>query len=140
MGFIASAYLNFVQYQHYQSNQQQANGTITDLRYQLGINKSSPSPSPDSSVSVATPTPSPAVLGDQTTPTPTPAAPAAPTATATVINGGVKLRAQPSIQSQQTGWVPSGSVVTLGSYKGPSYQEITWNGLHGYVSTAYLQY
>lgn len=73
VGFAASAYLNYVQFQRAQDDQRQLQGTITDLRYQLAQD-SQASPSPSASV---TPSPSPSptqtpppVLGAQALPLP----------------------------------------------------------------------
>ncbi len=66
LGFVASAYLNFYQYQQANQEQSQLQGQITDLTYQVkqdhlpGGDAYSPSPSPAAnSGSSASPSPSP---------------------------------------------------------------------------------
>src|SRR5216683_8225345 len=86
LGFGASAYLNYAQFQRADQDKKLLNGTITDLKYQVEQDKlasnTSPSPSPSD-----TPSPSPS-----TTPTPSPAGAGASTQTAVVrVSGNVHL-------------------------------------------------
>lgn len=70
-GFVASAMLNVIQYQRAQSDKKLLQGTITDLRYQMNIDKQmadldSPTPTPSVSPSASVtpgPSTSPAVAG-----------------------------------------------------------------------------
>jgi hypothetical protein len=74
LGFGASAYLNYVQYERDQQDETLLQGQITDLKYQLNLNNSaSPSPSPLASTSPSptdspTPSSSPAVAGTSVVP------------------------------------------------------------------------
>jgi hypothetical protein len=55
LGLIASAYLNYMQFQYTDQDRKQLQGQITDLQYQLKQNQVSPTPS---TTPVFTPTPS----------------------------------------------------------------------------------
>lgn len=92
-------------------------------------------PAPATS-STPSPTPTPASTPSPTpTLTPTPAA--APTATTISY---VRLRAGASIATAVVAEFRGGEVVTLGAYSDSQWQEVTYNGLHGYVFKAYLRY
>ena len=128
LGFAASAYLNFVQYQNSQADLKQANGTITDLRYQVGLDraaKASPSPSA-----------SPAVLGDQATPTPTPSA--TPVASTTTTKAFVYLHSSPSQSSSILAQLQAGTTVTLVASANDKYEQVVYNGTTGYIAKSYL--
>ncbi|HEY6736281.1 MAG TPA: hypothetical protein VI322_01040 [Candidatus Saccharimonadia bacterium] len=66
-GFVASAVLNMIQFQHAQENTRLLQGRISDLQYQYNLDHASPTPVPDAS------TPAPSAAPEAT---PTPPAPA----------------------------------------------------------------
>ena len=85
----------------------------------------------------STPTPTPSATPAVTS-TPTPVTtPVAHTATTTVQ---VRLRVGASTSSAMIAWIDAGTVVTLGNYVDASWQEVTVNGLNGYIFRAYLAY
>ena len=140
VGFIATAYLNFVQYQNAQDNTRQLNGTITDLKYQLSLNTAGPSPSPralpqSSPTPTTSPTPTPAVLSASASPSPS----AAPATTA-VTNKYVYLHAAASASSRVLADLNAGTTVTLGGAVQNKYQPVSVNGTAGFVAQSYLTY
>jgi len=142
VGFVASVFLNFVQSQHAAQDHKLLQGEITDLRYQVNLDKvaaagptaspvatpeASPSPSPSPS---ASPTPSPsAVLDASTTKTATHKSPHN-------VHKGADQTSKIVIAYTQ---LPVGTSVTLGSMSG-QFQQVTFNGITGYILASYLQY
>ena len=140
VGFIATAYLNFVQYQNAQDNTRQLNGTITDLKYQLGLNTAGVSPSPSASpqpslAPSASPTPSPAVLSASASPTPS----AAPASTA-VTNQYTYLHAGANESSAVKEALNTGTSVTLTGAAQNKYQPVTVGGASGFIVQSHLTY
>ena len=70
-------------------------------------------------------------------PTPSPTPVLTLTATTKAI---VRLREQPTTASAVLADVQSGAVVKLGSYSDDLWQEVTYNGVHGYIYRSYLAY
>ena len=140
VGFIALAYLNFVQYQNAQDAARLAKGTITDLRYQLGLDEKAASPSPSPSISPSpstSPTPTPTTSAS---PTPTTTPTAAPAGRSATTNQPANLHTQPNIKSAVITRLATGTVVALGSTVSGGYQEVSANGQTGYVLQSYLKY
>lgn len=94
------------------------------------VSKATPTPS---AIPTPTPTPSPSAT-PVATPTPVPAAPTA------ITTEQVRLRAAATVASAQLAWIDGGTVVTLGAYSDASWQQVTVNGLQGYINRAYLRY
>jgi hypothetical protein len=69
--------------------------------------------------------------------TPTPSATPAPTVT---TNGFVHLRAQPTTASTDLADLQQGTVLIIEPYVDASWQEVSYNGIIGYVYRAYLTY
>jgi hypothetical protein len=145
-GFSASAFLNISQHQRAEQERKLMQGEIVDLRYQVQQDKlasdhpsPSPSPSPDSLADIPSdsPTPSPgatpAVLGDSATPAPTP-----PPATK-VLTEDANLRATASKTSDLKARVHKNDVATIIGDPSGSYQQVTINGMTGYVLTSVLK-
>ncbi len=89
-----------------------------------------------------TPTATPSVTPPTVAPTPTPSAtptptPVVPTAT---TNGFVHLRAGASTATAIVTDLNGGTTVTLGAYSDSQWQEVYYNGLHGYIFKSYLAY
>jgi uncharacterized protein YgiM (DUF1202 family) len=130
LGFGASAYLNYAQYQRAEQDKKLLKGQITDLRYQVDLDKkASPSPSPS-----ASPSPSPST-------SPTPVLDASTTAKTASLKTQANLHSGPSPKTATLiHLLPAGTSVTLGSDLSNGYQQITVNGKTGYVVASYLQY
>ena len=90
----------------------------------------SPKPTPSATPS-STPTPT---LTPVPTPVPTPT-----TRTATT-NSFVHMRSGASTTTPIVADLNGGSVVTLGSYSDSQWQQVTYNGLNGYIFKSYLAY
>lgn len=79
-----------------------------------------------------------ASLSPSATPAPTPAAtPNGPTATTVSF---VRLRAGASTSSGVLAELQGGTVLQLGTYQDSQWQQVSYNGLNGYVFRSYLQY
>jgi uncharacterized protein YgiM (DUF1202 family) len=142
LGFGASAFLNFQQYQRTQQDKRLLQGEIVDLRYQVKQDQlataGSPSPSPSADPTLAdspspSPSPSPsatpAVLGDATS--------APKTAT---VKTAANLHSGPSAKSTTLlRLVPAGTAAVLGSDSRGGYQQVTINGKTGYMLASFLQ-
>ena len=87
------------------------------------------SPSPTVSVSIE-PSETPVF---SSTPTPTPDRQA-------TANTMVHLRVGPSVNTDIMTDVPAGATVKLGGYSDSQWQQVTYNGLNGYVFKSYLNY
>ncbi len=139
-GFLASVFLNITQHQQAAQDKKLLQGEITDLRYQVNQDKlaaaGSPSPSP-SVTPLATPEASPS---PSAAPTPSPTAVLdASTKTTTVKKSG-NVHVGPSVSSKTLipyTQLPAGTTVTLGEKSG-DYQQITVNGVTGYILASYL--
>ena len=103
----------------------------------------------DTASRVASPTPSatqtPSVTPEATpttTPTATPlVTPAAtPVARTATTNGFVRLRAGASTATAIVMELNGGTVVVLGNYQDAQWQEVTVNGVRGFIYKAYLAY
>jgi uncharacterized protein YgiM (DUF1202 family) len=138
LGFGASAYLNYSQYQRAQQDKKLLKGEITDLRYQVEQDKlagttATPSPSPEASVSPSpTPTPSssPEVAGASTAPK------------ATTVKTPSNLHSAPSKSSSvliSYTQIAAGTPVTLGTDLRNGYQQVTIKGRTGYILASSLQ-
>jgi uncharacterized protein YgiM (DUF1202 family) len=95
--------------------------------------KASPTASP-----TPTPTPKPT-----TSPSATPVAtatPAAPAAATAVTNSFVHLRAGASTGTPIVADLNGGTTVTLGAYRDSQWQQVTYNGVNGYIYRSYLTY
>ncbi len=90
----------------------------------------SPSPSPSPSPS-ATPTPT-------ATPTATPVA--TPAVATVVTNGFVHMRAGASTSTPIVTDLQAGTTLIRGTYSDSQWQQVSYNGLNGYVFKAYLTY
>jgi len=145
VGFIASVFLNFVQSQHASQDHKLLQGEITDLRYQVNLDKlAATGPTPSASpvaTPEASPSPSP-TPGASPSPSPSPAGAVAgdSTKTATVkksgnIHVGASTTSKVLVPYTQ---LPVGTSVTLGSMSG-KFQQITFNGTTGYILASYLQ-
>lgn len=140
---LGSVGLNYFQYQQSSQERRLLKGEVTDLRYQLKQDQLAalPSPSPSPTLDpVVTPPPTPepsptpaAVLGAEATPTPPPGR----TATTKAF---VRLRSKATTNSSVVAGLNKGTVVTLGDFSSSTWQEVTANGQHGYVSKSYLIY
>lgn len=96
--------------------------------------KTNPSPK---ATPKTTPSPTPsAVATPVVTPTPV-ATPVVPTAT---TNGFVRLRTGASTSTPVLAELNGGTVVILGTYQDAQWQEVTVNGVHGYIYRSYLAY
>jgi uncharacterized protein YgiM (DUF1202 family) len=132
LGFAASVYLNIAQHQRADQDRKLLQGEIVDLRYQIGQDKlatnATPVPSPEATPD-ATPEPSPsgtpAVLGASTTKT-------------LKTKGNVHSDASVS-SSIVIHLLPAGTTVTLGTDVRNGYQQITVNGVTGYILASFLQ-
>ncbi|HSX00713.1 MAG TPA: SH3 domain-containing protein [Candidatus Saccharimonas sp.] len=97
-------------------------------------------PTPTATVkSTATPVPTPTA-----TPTPTPTATATPEVTPAARTARavsyVRLRQGPSTNTAVLTQLYGGEIVTLGGYSDAQWQEVYYNGFHGYIYKTYLQY
>lgn len=95
---------------------------------------------PEVSVSVSpTPTPTPSPTPTPTvTPTSTPiATPSVPTV---VTNGFVHMRSGASTSTPIVTDLQAGTTLILGSYSDSQWQQVSYNGINGYVFKAYLTY
>ena len=103
---------------------------LSDGSVAVASPKVTPKPSTTPQASAApSPTPAPAV---------TPVLPSgAPTAT---TNSFVHLRAAASINSAIVTDLNGGTVVTLGDYEDSQWQQVSVNGLNGYIYRSYLAY
>jgi hypothetical protein len=110
IGFAASAYLNYSQYQAASQNQKLLQGQIVDLKYQVTqdhLADSSPSPSPTAKAVATTASPSPSPSSS--------AAPAvAGTATVSISQFGVSLSASDPITDLTYAPVESGGLIVAG--------------------------
>jgi hypothetical protein len=138
LGFGASAYLNYAQYQRAEQDKKLLGGEITDLKYQVELDKksgqASPTPPP-----TGTPSPSPS---PSPTPTPVLDASTSNTKTATIKTPG-NVHADASKSSKilvSYTRLPQGTSVMLGTDLRGGYQQITVNGTTGYILASYLQY
>lgn len=130
-GFAASVFLNYVQHERAAQDEKQLQGQITDLQYQVNLDRQSkaspsPSPTPDASPSPS-PTPTP-VLDASTAP---------PTAANTCSPANFREDAKSS--ATLIAALPRGTVVTLGTAIVGSYRQVTYNGRNGYILKACLQ-
>jgi hypothetical protein len=132
LGFAASGYLNIAQHQRADQDRKLLQGEIVDLRYQIGQDRlatnTSPAPSPEATPD-ATPEPSPsgtpAVLGASTTRT---------------LSAAANVHSSASRTSKTLiSLLPKGTSVTLGSDAANGYQQITVNGVTGYILASFLQ-
>jgi hypothetical protein len=92
-----------------------------------------PSPS-----ATSTPSPTP-VLTPVSTPVVTPVPTPKPGTTA-VTNGYVRLRAGASTSTAILAELNAGTVLILGPYRDSQWQQVTYNGINGYVFRTYLIY
>ena len=83
LGFVGSAVLNMIQFQHNQDNTKLLQGRITDLQYQYNLDHASPTPQP-TEASAGTPTPTPAPEA--------PATPAVAGSTVVTIGGDLNIK------------------------------------------------
>lgn len=105
-GFVASAVLNILQFQHAQGDKKLLQGQITDLQYQVNLDHASPTPGQDASAVTVTPA--------AATPTPAPSATPAVAGSAAVSLGApvsAKLTASDPV-ADLTYWT-----TTSGSYQ-----------------------
>jgi uncharacterized protein YgiM (DUF1202 family) len=107
-------------------------GRLADDQAQRHMATPSPSPSPSASATPA-PMPTPAA-----TPAPTPVS--TPAAATAVTNSFVHMRAGASTTTAIVADLNGGSEVTLGSYRDSQWQQVTYNGLNGYIFRSYLTY
>ncbi len=138
LGLAASAYLNIAQHQAAVQDHKLLQGEITDLRYQVNQDQQTAS-------APASPTPSPLATPDATpaaspAPTPTPAVLDASAPKTTTVKKSGNIHSGPSTSSKvllSYTQLPVGTTVTLGAGSG-QYQQITVNGITGYILASYL--
>jgi cytoskeletal protein RodZ len=137
LGFGASAFLNVAQFQRADQERKLMQGEITDLRYQVDQDKK------NGTADAATPSPSPSG-----SPTPSPSAsPQVEAASTTTKSATVKTPLNVHADASKSSAVklsytslPAGATVTLGSDVRNGYQQITYNGVTGYIDASALTY
>jgi hypothetical protein len=114
IGFAASAYLNYAQYQASQQNQKLLQGQIVDLKYQvnqdhLAMSGSTPSPSPSPEANTASTTTSPSP-----TPSPSSSPAVAGASTVSISQFGVNLAVAEPIADLTYTPITSGGLIVAG--------------------------
>ncbi len=89
----------------------------------------------------ATPRPSPSLMPSPSiAPTATPVPTAPPVVPTAVTNSFVHLRAGASTATPIVTDLNGGTTVVLGPYRDSQWQQVTYNGLNGYIFRSYLNY